>query len=176
MQVDIAAFGDAERVIYRIAPVEHAGQKTQLSVSSAQALLAREERRLDTDGRIVLIGSTYAENGDFHRTPIANQMSGVYILANAIDTLATHGQFKPPPLWVSILVLFASTLLLHVVFAAFSYTIAKLTAMLLLTGLLFVLSVFIFSYGIGFSYALPLLVLQAIYMITVMVYERRRSR
>lgn len=173
--VDLAAGGDAERVIYRVAPIHEIGQKTQIALSSAEMLLAPTEPRLDADGRIVLIGGTFDESGDFHRTPLASRMPGVYVLANAIDTLAYYGQFRAPPLWLSVGVLCAATLLLHLVFSLFPVLIGKLVAMVVLTGFLFVLSVAIFSYGVGFTYALPLFILQVVYMITIVVHARRKA-
>lgn len=83
--LNLADFGEAERINYRIAPVT-AG-KSQMVVTSAAELEAAPVR-LDVLDRLVLIGATFEESNDLHATPMTSDpIPGIYILANAIDTL-----------------------------------------------------------------------------------------
>lgn len=85
--LNLADFGEAERINYRIAPVTASNTKSQLVVTRA-ASLEKAPVRLDVLDRLVLIGATFEESNDLHATPMASgPVPGIYILANAIDTL-----------------------------------------------------------------------------------------
>lgn len=115
--LNLADFGEAERINYRIAPVRDAHTKSQLVVTSA-ADLEFEPAKLDVLDRLVLIGATFEESNDLHSTPIASApLPGIYILANAIDTLQGMGQRNASTLMlgpaISLLMLVIGALLLE---------------------------------------------------------------
>lgn len=88
-QIDLRNFGEAERINYRISPDVEGNAKNQIVVTSV-GLLENSPVKLDVLGRLVLIGATYEESNDFHVSPISNSsIPGVYVLANAIDSLQT---------------------------------------------------------------------------------------
>jgi CHASE2 domain-containing sensor protein len=51
-------------------------------------LISANSKELDFTGKIVIIGSDYEENGDYHKTPFG-PMAGSYILANGLNMLLT---------------------------------------------------------------------------------------
>ena len=52
-------------------------------------------------GKIALIGNSYEESGDLHATPVGN-MPGMYVIGNAIHTIATNTQ--PVPLGSAVVI------------------------------------------------------------------------
>ncbi len=85
--LDLADFGEAERINYRIAPVAEQNTKSQIVVTSAGELESAPAR-LDVLDRLVLIGATFEESNDLHQNPVSDALiPGIYILANGIDTL-----------------------------------------------------------------------------------------
>ncbi|MDQ6943552.1 MAG: CHASE2 domain-containing protein [Candidatus Eremiobacteraeota bacterium] len=54
-------------------------------------------------GRVVVIGGSYADNPDFHRTPLGT-MPGSLVLINAIEALITDDHVRESPWWLRILV------------------------------------------------------------------------
>jgi adenylate cyclase len=66
-------------------------------------------------GAIVVVGVVDPSTGDVHATPIGSATSGVFILANALNTLLTHGFLAPTPriltlVWVGLLALLVALL------------------------------------------------------------------
>jgi len=95
--IDLLEGYETEKVIYRFAPPDkpHTMQINLFEVKSAEAILAGK-LAIDVAGQIVFIGVTHQDNGDYHPIPIRyKDVSGVYILANAVDTLLRFGQFQP---------------------------------------------------------------------------------
>lgn len=85
--LNLADFGEAERINYRITRVTEQDTKSQIVVTSVTELES-SPIRLDVLNRLVLIGVTFEESNDLHSTPVSNNvMPGIYILANGIDTL-----------------------------------------------------------------------------------------
>lgn len=83
----LADFGEAERINYRISRVTEQDTKSQIVVTKV-AELESAPIRLDVLNRLVLIGASFEESNDLHSSPVAGEMiPGIYILANAIDTL-----------------------------------------------------------------------------------------
>jgi CHASE2 domain-containing sensor protein len=97
--VDLLEGYETEKVIYRFAPSDKPQpmQRNLFEVKSAEAILSGK-LAVDVAGQIVFIGVTHQDNGDYHPIPIRyKDVSGVYILANAVDTLLRFGQFQPQP-------------------------------------------------------------------------------
>jgi CHASE2 domain-containing sensor protein len=84
--IDLAAGRDTERVVYRFAPDDEFNSQRRQLIDTDTALRVLKHGA-DVANQIVFIGVTHQDSGDFHPIPIRdNFVSGVYILANAVDT------------------------------------------------------------------------------------------
>jgi CHASE2 domain-containing sensor protein len=106
-------------------------------------------------GRVVIIGASYAESRDIHRTPIG-MMPGALIIANAIKSLALFGQISLPPAWLQ-----WALKLVVIVFAAWTFLAFRSLLAVGVAGgvIIFVLvpvSFHFFKYGLWIDFALPL--------------------
>jgi CHASE2 domain-containing sensor protein len=108
---------------------------------------------------IVVIGSSYAESGDIHATPLG-EMPGPLILINAIKSFNQWGQITTPPPWIKWLI---EALL--IVFIAWVYAWANSFWGTLLVGIT-ILAVFVpvsfwfFKAGMWVDFALPVFGMQ----------------
>lgn len=68
-----------------------------------------ESRQLG--GKLILVGSFSSGMADDEKTTPFGQMFGVEIHANALNTILTRNFLSPVPLWISLTVLFLSTML-----------------------------------------------------------------
>lgn len=75
----------------------------------------------DLSGRIVLMGSTFTELGDVHKTPVGS-VSGVVILANVVN-MVLNGQFSHGHFLIDILIVLAAIMIFSFIFAYMPYTI-----------------------------------------------------
>jgi CHASE2 domain-containing sensor protein len=95
--VNLAGGRDTERVVYRFAPDKFQPLTLRLydKYSALEVLAKGEGEGIDVDNQIVFIGVTHQDSGDIHPIPIRYEyVNGVYLLANAVDTLLRFGQFK----------------------------------------------------------------------------------
>ncbi|MEN8220900.1 MAG: CHASE2 domain-containing protein [Pseudomonadota bacterium] len=91
-QVDLAGGRETERVVYRFAPPDtlDPNRLSFIIKKSARHVLAAGA---DVYQRIVLIGGTHQDTRDNHPVPIRiKDVDGIYIVANAIDTLFNADQ------------------------------------------------------------------------------------
>lgn len=163
---DLAAKGITERILYTMPYAVHgqsAGGRPAPDLEIIPAHLITETSMPPADdavrGRIVFIGASYRASHDLHETPLG-AMPGAMVLANATKSLLVLGQINPPGpfiVWPAILAL--------IVFMSLAFAhLRKLTATLVISAIvvlvLMPLSYFLFSYGIWFDFAAPLLGIQ----------------
>ncbi len=106
--------------------------------------------------RVVIIGASFADSRDIHRTPIG-EMPGALIIANAIKSLTHYGQVRPPPAlshWVEKLFLI---LVAAWAFSRLTSLIAVFVAGAIIIGALVPISFYFFKYGLWVDFAIPLL-------------------
>jgi CHASE2 domain-containing sensor protein len=96
-RINLIADEDVARIIYRFAPPEptlsKTNRRTLIDIYSAADVLAYN---IDFTNKIVFIGTTHQDNCDRHPIPIREliDVDGVYIVANATDTLLRFGQVQ----------------------------------------------------------------------------------
>ena len=174
--VDLAGGRETERVVYRFAPPDNPNpfQRRLIDKINAQQLLSH-----DIDNQIVLIGVTYPESGDHHPIPIRDkEVDGVYIVANAIDTLLRFGQFQPQPWLNQWLISLAIIIIATIIFSLYGIIRAFAYSTIIVGVALFVLSGQALHHGIGVDIALPLLAIQIVQMILYIfetLYEGGKS-
>lgn len=106
--------------------------------------------------RVVIIGASFADSRDIHRTPIG-EMPGALIIANAIKSLTHYGQVRPPPAlshWVEKLFLI---LVAAWAFSRLTSLIAVFVAGAIIIGALVPISFYFFKFGLWVDFAIPLL-------------------
>jgi CHASE2 domain-containing sensor protein len=86
-------------------------------------------------GKVVIIGVSSPDKGDIHPTPVG-EMPGMYIIGNAISTVASHEQVRPQPFWMRLLIefviiLFAAFLFLYTTSAAIEIALSVIMVTLL---------------------------------------------
>ena len=150
----------ARRIVYRIpAPPAAYGVRPYLPGDP----ILDPSRGGDIDpglrGRILLIGNIHDGAGDLHQTPLG-PMPGLYVLANAVQTLSREGHLKPLPEWAQLPLM---ALLIAGISLAFLHLDSFWAKALCTVGtivLLAPLSVVLFRYGIWLNLAIPLLAVQ----------------
>jgi CHASE2 domain-containing sensor protein len=174
--VEVALVGDrvSNRILYAFGWSD-SGDAPNPTVSfegRSVPLLTRLPARLVTDsaeppdpgllaGRIVVIGASYAESRDLHRTPLG-WMPGAVILQNAIYSLLQNGGLKPPSAAVVAGVQISLLVVAALVFAALgSYWAVLVAAPLTLLALL-PLSFWMFRSGVWLDLAIPIGAIQAV--------------
>jgi len=172
--IDLLEGYETEKVIYRFAPPDkpQTMQMNLFEVKSAEAILSGE-LAIDVAGQMVFIGVTHQDNGDYHPIPIRyKDVSGVYILANAVDTLLRFGQFQPQTnadkVWLIVLII-GMTL----VFTFLTTSVAFILSFFLL-GILIVWSFYNLHHGIEIDFVLVLLTIQFLQFIYWLVQKGRQ--
>ncbi len=123
------------------------------------------------ENRIVIIGASFGESGDIHRTPIG-VMPGALIIANAIKSLSIYGQVRSPPAWAEWAIKLTLILLAAWAFSRFTSLAAVCLAGAVIIGGLVPISFYFFKYGLWLDFAIPLLAM----MIHRAVAEYRASQ
>jgi CHASE2 domain-containing sensor protein len=112
--------------------------------------------RQQLDGRVVVIAQTFAEARDRHFTPLG-EMSGGWVLINAIDSMTRH-QFVEEPhpivLWVMVALVCAAV---AGVFANWGSRSAAVALTSTATLVLLPASYYGFRYGVWLDFAVPIL-------------------
>jgi CHASE2 domain-containing sensor protein len=179
--IDLAAGRDTERVVYRFAPDDDFNSQRRQLIDTDTALRILKHGA-DVANQIVFIGVTHQDSGDFHPIPIRdNYVSGVYILANAVDTLLRFGQFKLQDIYYKIMVSLFVIVIATVCFAWFGIVRAFFVSTFIVIVVLSVLSGQALHHGIGVDIALPLLTIQFIQTIRSLIessitYLKDRSK
>lgn len=158
--INLATKDANARIVYRFAPSDKPAlnQGAVIDIYSATEVLAGEA---ELENQIVFIGVTHQDNGDRHPVPIRalTDVDGVYIVANATDTLLRFGQLQPQSLQSKII---ESVVLLILMTAIFTY-FSVMPAFILSSILVFALSLWSFyelRYGVDVDMALRSLTLQ----------------
>ena len=158
--VDLARGRETERVVYRFAPADNPNpfQRSLIDKKSALDVLVNGAAN---DNQIVFIGVTHQYNDDHHPVPIRyKEIDGVYVVANAVDTLLRFGQFRSQPFIsqfsISLIVIIITTVL----FTFYGIVRAFMFSTLFVGGVLFLGSGQALHHGIGVDIALPMLTIQ----------------
>lgn len=124
-------------------------------------------------GKIVLIGLSSADLHDYVYTPISqgNYMFGIYLHANALNTLLSDKTFHNlnPLLELAILLCFLFLYLFYLLFTE-NYTVTNLIVAVLLSLGLFVVNMLFFDVGILFNGWYFLLGIIVLYLYVLMVH------
>jgi hypothetical protein len=157
--IDLAGGRHTEKVVYRFAPPDNPDivQRSLIDFKSAMNIL---QGGVDVDNQIVLIGITHQESQDYHPIPIRiKDVSGIYILANAIDTLLRFGQLKQQQFSKKVVVSILLVIFATVIFTCLDIVRASVIC-LLLFGLLILWSFSALHHGIEIDVALRLLAIE----------------
>jgi CHASE2 domain-containing sensor protein len=119
--LELTTAAPERRFFYRIAWDARAGRPAMAAYVPA-ALITEADARRPFDpalaaNRIVVIGGSYRDNPDFHRTPLGT-MPGTLILINAIQALISDDRVRELPLWLRLAV---EAVLIGIVSAMFLY-------------------------------------------------------
>ena len=134
----------------------------------------REIDRSWLSGRVVIIGSSYADARDGHATPIGEQ-PGALILANAINSLLQYGQIQPPATWQKLLIEAFLILVMSLAFAWFSSFWGMLVSGLVIIVVMLPISFLAFKYGVWLDFAVPLIAVQ-LHQMAAEFEESRKQR
>jgi len=160
--IDLAGGRDTERVVYRFAPDDDLNSQRRELIDTETALTILKDGA-DVVNQIVFIGNTHQDSGDLHPIPIRdNYVSGVYILANAVDTVLRFGQFKLQVWHYKFIVSLFVIVIATVCFAWFGIVRAFLFSTIIVFVVLSALSGQALHHGIGIDMALPLLTIQVV--------------
>jgi CHASE2 domain-containing sensor protein len=169
-RVDLAGGRETERVLYRFAPPDNP-QPFQRSLIDKKSGLDVLSNGAEVDNKIVFIGVTHHASGDFHPIPIRyKEVDGVYVLANAVDTLLRFGQFQPLPWFAKLLISVGVIFVAILLFTWYGIARAFAFSTILVGVVLFVLSGQALHHGIWVDIALPMLtfqIIQAIWYILI---------
>ncbi len=175
--VDLLEGYETEKVIYRFAPPDtpQSMQMNLFEVKSAAAILSGK-LAVDVAEQIVFIGVTHQDNGDYHPIPIRyKDVSGVYILANAVDTLLRFGQFQPQASADKVKWLIVLIIGMTLVFTFLSISVALILSFVILCVLI-VSSFYHLHYGIEIDFVLELLTVQLIQFLYWLMQKGRQVR
>ncbi len=175
--VDLLEGYETEKVIYRFAPPDkpQTMQMNLFEVKSAEAILSGD-LAIDVAGQIVFIGVTHQDNGDYHPIPIRyKDVSGVYILANAVDTLLRFGQFQPQASADKIKWLFVLIIGMTLVFTFLNVFVAFGLSFIIL-GVLIGWSFYHLHHGMEIDFVLELLAIQLIQFLYWLMQKGREVR
>ena len=176
-QVDLREGYETEKIIYRFAPADSAqAQRLNLiEAKPAQAIL-NKTLGIDVAGQIVFIGVTHPDDRDYHPIPIRyKDVAGVYILANAVDTLLRFGQFQPQSLQQKLILSIILILVISWIFTYFKICIAFLFSSFILLGLV-VGSLLELSRGAEMDFIIQLIMIKIFRFLIWLWYKLREIR
>ena len=110
-----------------------------VTVEGGGARLAGEMDRDPIEGRVVMIGATHADTGDFYNTPLGT-MPGVLIIANSIVAAEAITGTAPMKGWLA-------NVLTLILFLIFAYIVRHLDAALavIAIGIISLVALFVIS-------------------------------
>jgi CHASE2 domain-containing sensor protein len=126
-------------------------------------------------GRIVVIGGSYADNPDFHRTPLG-MLPGTLILINAIDALIHDDTVRETPLFLRVAVELALILTISVVFLYLPAIPAMLVSSLLVVVSALTLGFVFLNAGYFIDPVLPLIGIQIHSFIDIFEHRLRHGK
>jgi CHASE2 domain-containing sensor protein len=163
-----AAIG--QRIIYKLLPNTampkpekypdtQSGQPI-LTTWSAHRLLQHPagDKSFLTD-RIVVIGGSYLDSGDWYATPIG-AMPGAVIIINSILSLQQYGELHKPNILLILLTEIILIVIMSLAFACFTSFYGMLFSGLLIILVMMPISFWLFQAGIWLDFAIPLLAVQ----------------
>ena len=123
--------------------------------------------------RIIIIGGSFDASGDLHPTPLG-PMPGALVVANAIHSLAEHGQIGAPSLWVVLPWEALFLLVMSMPFAAFNSFFGMLWSSLFVLLLTLPVSLLLFHSGSWLSFMIPLVSVQFHRLVSALEAEGKR--
>jgi CHASE2 domain-containing sensor protein len=158
--INLATKDVNERIVYRFAPSDKPEPKRSavIDIYTAAEVLADEA---EFENQIVFIGVTHQDNGDRHPVPIRvlTDVDGVYIVANAADTLLRFGQLQPQSPQSKIIESIVLVILMTAIFTRFSVVPAFILSLILFIAL-FVWTFYELRHGVDVDVALRSLMIQ----------------
>jgi hypothetical protein len=121
-------------------------------------IITESTRDLSADlieNRVVIIGASFADSRDIHRTPIG-EMPGALIIANAIKSLSFYGQLRKPPVFAQWFEKLSLIFVAAWLFSRFDSLIAVTLSGAILIIALVPISFHLFKYGMWVDFAIPL--------------------
>ncbi len=168
--INLAAKEANERIVYRFAPSDKPDPKrgTVIDIYSATEVLADEA---EFENQIVFIGATHQDSGDRHPIPIRvlTDIDGVYIVANATDTLLRFGQLQPQSPQSQIIESIVLVILMTAIFTVFSVVSAFILSLLLVFALI-LWTFYELRHGVDVDVALRSLMIQVFQTLGQMRY------
>ena len=108
------------------------------------------------DGRIVVIGGSYAASRDWYSTPLG-RMPGMNIVVNAIQSLRAHGEAREPSPVLKWVVMLTLLLLASLAYARYDPFVATLLIIPLIYVAVLPISFFLFQSGVWLDFTAPVL-------------------
>jgi CHASE2 domain-containing sensor protein len=135
---------------------------TGLTILKALDVLQDTEDRFGhlLQGRIVVIGASYADSHDLHATPVG-EMPGALVILNAVKSLRQFGPLHALDAWTTRVVQLVLVLVISYVFAHLDSLRATLVVNLGVIAIGGVASFFLFQTGVWIEVAVPVLGVQA---------------
>jgi|WetSurMetagenome_2_1015567.scaffolds.fasta_scaffold00250_21 CHASE2 domain-containing sensor protein len=135
-----------------------------------ERLLPDEVESLQSElhGKAVIIGVSSPDKGDILATPVG-EMPGMYIIGNAVSTIAGGGQVRPAPLWMMLLLEFMVILLAALLFVHTKSPFVEITiSVLIVTVLIPVTYIFYMKYSVFINVAFPIVAMSLQSFITTL--------
>lgn len=165
-EIELSLRESAVRIIYTIAwrdnaaglgPVARAdgASRPLVAVRPARVVLeAPPGEAIDGfEGRLVVIGGSFRDSGDWHQTPLG-AMPGALLVINAAHALAQYGTPREPPWWLRVPIALAIIVAMAWLFASLRPFGASLAAGALLVALT-IPSALLFKSGVMLDLAVP---------------------
>lgn len=162
-EVYLPAHRSENKIIYRFAPYDKPDVE-RLSLIDQYSATTLLEDEPDLQGQLVFIGNTHSFTGDYHFIPIRkNEVSGIYVLANATDTLLRVGHLRQlPKLWIFIFAV--GTVLITTLAFTFYEVITAFWLASITSGIVFyLLGIFLLRLGFEMQVALPFVTLNIVH-------------
>ena len=116
-----------------------------------------ESLQSELKGKVVIIGVSSPDKGDILPTPVG-AMPGIYIIGNAISTVAGHGQVLPSPLWVRLLLEFIIILCAAFLFLYTTSVVIEIVLSVIMVTLLVPLTYYFYmNFGIFINSIFPVM-------------------
>ncbi|WP_158601969.1 CHASE2 domain-containing protein [Pararobbsia silviterrae] len=149
--------GVSNRIIFRYTPdrVDTIPARTVLGAPPEDNALLKDV----VDGRIVVIGQTFAEAGDVYPTPLG-RMPGAVVLVNAIDSMAQQRFLSPPSRWLVFLATFLTVVAVGFISARTQWALTTTAATLFVIATSGIGSFVLFSHGVWLDFSAPIIGIQ----------------